>query len=283
MFFLRASRKARTSSRRMRHRILPWCSAGSFPSFIHKLMARTVVPRRIAVSVTVRYSGSSMAKIDMPLVDQAETNPRIKGLVGLTHKRRRIIQLRLAGISTTRIGKIVGSSQESICEALRQMYAANVTEPTNECRLLELERIDRMWEQWWPRRAEKDAAEILIKLHRRRCVLNGLELAAPTILNINSNGSGSAPADVQAFIQGMLDNPAARAAACAMADALAQENGPEQLPGPSMAEVDATIKDVIDGAAVAPDHASCQLEMPEPDPVAAPLPRPLRKGCTPIE
>ena len=110
---------------------------------------------------------------------ESRTSPRRIEAVG---RQRQALELRKAGATFHAIAEALGfahatGAQAAVETALRK----TLQEPADECRLLDLERLDTMLLSIWPnvRRGELGAIDRALKVLERRATLLGYDLYKP--------------------------------------------------------------------------------------------------------
>lgn len=114
-----------------------------------------------------------------------------------TINKRRAVELRIGGANLLEIARAVGVSKTSAHRYLKEALAelkALTAEAAEEVRDLDLERMDGIWRELWPKRADPRVADTLIRLLERRAKLLGLD--APE--QIRLGGVHGAPVGVAA-------------------------------------------------------------------------------------
>lgn len=98
---------------------------------------------------------------------------------------REAVELRLAGLTYSRIAERLGVGAATACRAVKasmQRLADECREPAIQIRQQELERLDRMWSRHYPLALgvgdappDQKAAELCLKIMRRRAEMLGLD------------------------------------------------------------------------------------------------------------
>jgi hypothetical protein len=94
-------------------------------------------------------------------------------------RRRRAVELRTAAWSVERIGRALGISGVGAWKAVRQGLAEVGQWETADLvrlRTAEVVRLDGLWAAHWPKRADPKHAQVLLRVHERRCALLGLDV-----------------------------------------------------------------------------------------------------------
>jgi len=96
-------------------------------------------------------------------------------------RRRRALELRVAGATYEEIAEALGySSRSAAWKAVWRAYRQGLRDPAEHLRELESERLDRLQKAWWGKALSGDvgAFRYLLRLMERRAKLLGLD--APT-------------------------------------------------------------------------------------------------------
>ncbi len=137
-------------------------------------------------------------------------------------KRRRALELRLAGATLEQIAQQVGyKTRSGVSDAIKTALRLSLQEPAEELRAVESARYEQMLKVLWPRilRGELDAFPHVLRVMKQRAELLGLN--EPVRVNIQAlvmeigRDAGMSSAEIRALadnVRGTLDDARASTA-----------------------------------------------------------------------
>lgn len=128
---------------------------------------------------------------------------RRKNDPAVIEKERKVLEMRLAGITFELIAKQVGFASAGACyNAYKRALIRTLQEPADAVREAELARLDRLMQGVWTQalRGENRSVESVLKIMDRRAKLLGLDAPVKQQVEVNTHDRDSIDSEVARLV-----------------------------------------------------------------------------------